>query len=54
MEHLNQQTQKRVRTNGASKKILPKNGRVMGACLSFIVESDNVHTHMQPASLTIN
>ena len=28
-----------------SKKILPKDGCVMDACVSFLVVSDKVHTH---------
>jgi len=41
--------QERVKQRG-KQKIPPKNECVMGACVSFLVVSDKVHTHMHPAS----
>jgi len=39
--------------NGVSKKILPRNRCVLGACVSFLVVSNKVHTRTHPASKTI-
>jgi len=44
MEHFNQQSPKRVLNKEVGKKILPKDGCVMDACVLFLVVSDKVHT----------
>ena len=50
MEHFNQQSTKRELNKGVGKKIFPKCGCVMDACVSLLVASDKVHTQTYPVS----
>jgi len=50
MKHFNQQSPKRGLDKGVGKKILPKGGCVMDACVSLLVASDKVHTQTCPVS----
>jgi len=48
MEHFNQQSPKRVLNKRVGKKIFPKDGCVMDACVSLLVVSDKVQTETYP------